>query len=275
MSNSKICILDHNSLAELNNSFEYAADSVLKVREAVNEYLNGVIKVMESQLERVVQRYETAKENLKAARGRLDAAKERFAAIKENMTHSMDGAEDVAGVIVSATYGAANAASLGVVGGLVAAAQADYERAQRNYDKWEKNYNTAKEVLQQCKTYKSDWEYQNLLSWGGDFYLEMLGKNDTDSATEKLRRIIEVVEKYLNVSIASNRNRSTDNVEILNKEDKRKIQINSEKKVRNEQIYEMNYHNIANANRVAKCKECGRPLSICVCRSIRKNIELL
>ena len=261
MSNSKICILDHNSLAELNNSFEYAADSVLKVREAVNEYLNGVIKVMES--------------HLKAARGRLDAAKERFAAIKENMTQSMDGAEDVAGVIVSATYGAANAASLGVVGGLVAAAQADYERAQRNYDKWEKNYNTAKEVLQQCKTYKSDWEYQNLLSWGGDFYLEMLGKNDTDSATEKLRRIIEVVEKYLNVSIASNRNRSTDNVEVLNKEDKRKIQINSEKKVRNEQIYEMNYHNIANANRVAKCKECGRPLSICVCRSIRKNIELL
>jgi hypothetical protein len=275
MSNSKICILDHNSLAELNNSFEYAADSVLKVREAVNEYLNGVIKVMESQLERVVQRYETAKENLKAARGRLDAVKERFAAIKENMTHSMDGAEDVAGVIVSATYGAASAASLGVVGGLVAAAQADYERAQRNYDKWEKNYNTAKEVLQQCKTYKSDWEYQNLLSWGGDFYLEMLGKNDTDSATEKLRRIIEVVEKYLNVSIVSNRNRSTDNVEVLNKEDKRKIQINSEKKVRNEQIYEMNYHNIANANRVAKCKECGRPLSICVCRSVRKNIELL
>ena len=72
MEDSAINILDHNSLGELNNAFEYAADSVLKVQNAIAGYLKGVIEVMENQLEIVKQKYEEAKEYLSSAQEELD-----------------------------------------------------------------------------------------------------------------------------------------------------------------------------------------------------------
>lgn len=275
MSDSKACILDHNSLGDLNNAFEYAADSVLKVQKAVADYLKGVIEVMERQLEIVAQKYEEAKNQLAAAKERLASAEAALQSARENMNNCMDGSDDLPGYIASAAYGAMNAAAVGAARTMVAAARADCARAQHNCDKWEKNYEIAKEVVSQCKTYKSDWEYQDLFSGGGDYHLELLGNQHTDEATDKLRKIIEVVEKYLNIPISSQGNRKTEDIEVLDKYDKRKIISNSDTKVRNEQIYELNRHDAAGATRVAKCKKCGRPLSICICGNTRKNIELL
>lgn len=275
MSNSKACILDHNSLGELNNAFEYAADSVLKVQKAISDYLKGVIEVMEKHLDIVEKKYERAKERLESAKRRLAMAEEAYESARESMNSSMDEADGVASTIACAAYGAVSAVAAGTAGAAVAAAKADCEIAQRNLDKWEKNYEIAKEVVSQCKAYKSDWEYQGVFISGGDNHLEMLGTYCTDEATKKLKKILEVVEKYLNVEISSHRNRNSEDLEILDKYDKRKIIRDSDAKVRDEQIYELNRHDTVAATRVAKCKSCGRPLSICICGNSRKNIDLV
>lgn len=268
MSNSKACILDHNSLGELSNAFEYSADSVLKIQKAVEGYLNGVIEVMERQLEVIAQKHEEAKERLASAREAMESA-------REHLKGSMSDVDSFASAVASVAYGAVSATALGATGVLVAAAKADCEMAQRNCDKWEKNYETAKEVVSECKTYKSDWEHRDAFSFGGDFYLEMLGRQHTDHATEKLRKILGLVEKYSDVSISSHENQRINHVEALDKYEKREIIRDSETKVSREQIDEMNYHGATNATRVVKCNQCKRPLSICICRSTRSNIELI
>lgn len=276
MSNSKICILDHKSLGELNNAFEYAADSVLKVQRAIAVYLSGVIEVMEHQLEIVAQKFEEAKERLNSAKERLAEAETSLASAQERMSQSMDcGDDSAAGALASAAQSAAYAAAVAAARARVVAAMAECEVAQANYDKWERNYETAKKVVAQCKAYKSDWEYQAPFVSGGDLHLEMLGKYYTDEATKKLKKIAEVIEKYLNISISSRRDSNPEDVEVLNKYDREKIITNSDFIVRKEQIEEMNRHGAVAANRVARCERCGRPLSICICGNSRKNIELL
>lgn len=275
MSNSKACILDHNSLGDLNNAFEYAADSVLKVQKAISDYLKGVIEVMEEQLEIVEKKFEQAKERLESAKERLAMAEEAYEAARESMNSSMDEADGVASTLACAAYGAISAAATGVTGAAVAAAKADCEMAQKSYDKWEKNYEKAKEVVSDCKGYKSDWDYQDPFFSGGDFHLEMLGTSRTDEATQKLKKILEIVDKYLNVEFSSHASRNTEEVEVLDKYDKRKIIEDSNYKVRGEQIHELNRHDAKGATRVAKCNNCGRPLSICICGNSRKNIDLV
>lgn len=278
MSNSKACILDHNSLGELNNAFEYAADSVLKVQKAIVDYLVGVVEVMEQQLEIVKQKYEEAKERLTAAESRLAAAEAQLESARESLRNSMDdGGEGVAAAMITVGRGVVGTVSVGAAGAMVAAARADYERARRNCEKWEKNYEIAQKVVSQCKEYKEDWNYKApaMFVTGGDDLLESLGTYQTDEATKKLRKILEIVEKYLNIRISSHGNRIPEDIKILDKYDKRKIIRNSDAKVRKEQIDELNRHNAADANRVAKCSRCGRPLSICICGYSRNNIKLL
>lgn len=289
MDNSKACILDHNSLGELNNAFQYAADSVLKVRKAISDYLKGVVEVMEKQLELVEKEYDKAKDRLElakarleSARARLESAQQAYESARESMSSSMDGADGAVSTIASAAYGAVSAAATGVAGAAAAAAQADYnmaqracDKAQRDCDEWKRKYEIAKDVVSDCKKYKSDWEYQDPFVSGGDYHLEMLGTWRTDEATEKLIKILEIVEKYLNVEISSHGHRNTEEVVVLDKYDKRKIIENSNNIVRDEQIHELNRHHAVGATRVAKCKKCGRPLSICICGNSRENIELV
>lgn len=287
MSDSRACVLDHNSLVELNNAIEYAADSVLKVRDAVDGYLCGVIEVMEHQLEYVAERFEEAKQQLAAAKERLAAAERALQSAQESMRSSMDGADDASSTIAGMAHGAASAAVVAGASAMVAAAKADCARAQHNYDKWEKNYETAKKIVSQCKGYKSDWEHDDIVvierfdsrygggSHGGGRHLGLLGNQYTDEATKKLRKILEVIDKYLNTFISPNVRRNSEDVKVLDKYDKKKIIENSEFKVRQEQIDELNRHNAVAANRVAKCDRCGRPLSICVCGNTRKNSKLI
>ena len=276
MSSSKACILDHTLLGELHNAFEYAGDSVLKVQKAIECYLCGVIEVMNQQLEYVQKKYEDAKESLEAAQRRLATAEAQLAAERESLSSSMDGYgdsffESVGAVASGAYHSAASAACAG----MVAAARADCARAQLVYDKWKKNYETAQKVVSQCKGYKSDWEYWDPVNFGGEYLLDGLGKWRTDEATKKLKKILELVDKYLNIAFSSKEKKAREEVVVLDKYEKRKIIRDSEYEVRKEQIRELDRHKALGANRVAKCKKCGRPISICVCRYTRKNIDLI
>ena len=156
-----------------------------------------------------------------------------------------------------------------------AAAEARCALAEREVQKWEKNYEIAKEVVSQCKAYKSDWEYQDIFVCGGDCHLDRLGHQRTDDATSKLRKIIAVLEKYLKISISPNGNTTIEDVQVLDKYDVTKIIRDSDYNERKEQIHELNRHDAVAANRVAKCPRCGRALAICICGNSRKNIELM
>lgn len=247
MEESSICILDHNSLGELNNAFEYSADSVLKVQNAIACYLQGVIEVMEQQLEIVSQKYEEAKDNLSSAQEEQD-----------DCLSSQEYDPETGEVYPSCS-----------------SERSQVRCAEAECKKWEERYETAKEVVSQCKTYKSDWEYQAPFHSGGDNHLELLGKQRTDEATQKLKKILDVVNDYLNISFSSEGSRQPTEVNVLDKYDKKRIISNSGYEVRKEQIRELNRHDAVDANRVAKCQRCGRPLSICICGNTRKNIEIM
>ena len=246
MEDSAINILDHNSLGELNNAFEYAADSVLKVQNAIAGYLKGVIEVMENQLEIVKQKYEEAKEYLSSAQEELD-----------DCLSSQEYDPETGEVYPSCSSERSNV-----------------RLAEAECNKWRERYDTADKIVSQCKAYKSDWEHKEPFTSGGDEHLEMLGKQYTDEATKKLRKIIELVNECLNVSFSSDGSTQPSNVEVLGLSDKRRIISNSDARVRKEQIHELNRHKVADANRVAKCEKCGRPLSVCICGNTRKNIQL-
>lgn len=304
MSDSRACILDHTSLGELNNTFEYAGDSVLKVQKAISDYLHGVVDVMERRLEYVAQKLEEAKAKLEAARAQLAAAKEylasaqsrlqsaqeQAASARDNLSNNMNSGEDGAlSVVAGVVMGTANLAVVGATSAMVGAARADCAAAQTNcaaaearcvlaekeVQKWEKNHEIAKQAVSQCKAYKSDWEYQDIFVCGGDHHLDRLGHQRTDDATSKLRKILEILGKYLRISISPHGSAITEEVEVLNKYTKTKIIRDSDAKERKEQIHELNRHDAVAATRIAKCPKCGRPHAICICGNTRKNIELI
>lgn len=247
MEDSTINILDHNSLGELNNAFEYAADSVLKVQNAIAVYLKGVIEVMEQQLEIVKQKYEEAKAFHSSAQEELD-----------DCLSSQEQDPETGEVYPSCNSERSNV-----------------KHAEAECNKWKERYDTADKIVSQCKAYKSDWEHKEPFTSGGDEHLEMLGKQHTDEATTKLKKIIDIVNEYLGVSFSSDGGSVSTDVEVLDKHDRQRIINNSDAKVREEQIREIYRHKTAAANRVAKCERCGRPLSICICGNTRKNIEIL
>ena len=247
MSNSKACVLDHSKLGELNNALEYAGDSVLKIQNAIAEYLRGVIEVMEQQLEVIQRKFEEAKDALSVAQEELD-----------DCLASQEYDPETGDVYPSCSC-----------------ERSQVRHAEAECKKWEERYEIAKEVVSQCKAYKSDWEYQDIFVCGGDCHLDRLGHQRTDDATSKLRKIIEVLEKYLRISISPNGNTTTEDVKVLDKYDVTKIIRDSDYKERKEQIHELNRHDAVAANRVAKCPRCGRALSICICGNSRKNIELI
>ena len=247
MEESTINILDHNSLGELNNAFEYAADSVLKVQKAIAVYLKGVVEVMEQQLEIVKQKYEEAKDILSAAQKELN-----------NCLSSQKSDPETGEVYPSCNSERSNV-----------------RHAKEECNKWKERYDTAVKIVSQCKAYKSEWEHKEPFTSGGDEHLEKLGKQHTDEATQKLKKIIDIVNEYLSVSFSSDAGSVSTDVEVLDKHDRQRIINNSDAKVREEQLHEFNRHKTAVANRVAKCERCGRPLSICICGNTRKNIEIL
>lgn len=247
-----VFVRDPASLVDLNNTIEYSADSLLKIEESVDRYLDGVKEVLEKQRDII-------KEKLDEAEVALSEAEADLSSCEASQTQDEDG-----------NYTPSCDSERSAV-----------ENARKEVEIWKKNYDAACRIISEM-----DYEIDNyrrsggpLYPSGGKYFIRYLAEDHTDKATESLRGCIEIITDY-------QESRATDGefpvevtIENPNKTEDDKPLTEDEKKVRfgefaNEIVKKQaeNSGEIAGANRVMKCPDCGRPKALCVCGSIRKDM---
>ena len=263
MSEPSAYICDHQSLIELNNTLEYCADSILKILEQVNEYLKGVRETMEAQKKVVEEALKEAEEKLKEAEESLNACEASQEWDEEEKEYRPDCSCEVNQVRL----------------------------VREIRDKCQERLNEVQKIVDECnyeiEQYKEPGGILCIPPPGGEKTLENLAKEHTNNATNKMRDILDVVEKYLRYNMS--KSRASTNIEekltksTLTKEEKKERFETAIKRVIDRQENESRrYHNeIAEANRVMICPRCGRPFVACICSKkreleyTRENIQII
>lgn len=264
--NSKAYIRDHQSLIDLNNTLEYGADSILKILESVNSYLQGVKDALSKQLKGLEEELRVAEEELAEA--------ERVHSSCVASQRWVEEEEDEDGN----TYGGYYTPSCDSEASEVERCQTERDRCQERYDK-------GRRICDECEyeiaKYKETGGF--VIPPGGEKTLEYLAKEHTDKATSKMREILDVVEEYLrcNMSTKSYNTSSTIAAPNLNDPESDKPLSPTQKKERFtnaiqkviQRQQEENYgsRKIADANRVIRCPRCGRPSIACICSNTRER----
>lgn len=252
MSDNEIYIIDDQSLYDLNNELEYAADSLLKVEESVESYFGGVKEALEKQLELLRERLEEAEKELEAAEADLSSCEASQTRDDDgNYTHSCASEERA-----------------------VQAARREVEECRRKYE-------AGKEIVNNCQ---SEWDtyhkpYSFLSPAGGHDFIDHAANKHTDEATETLKKVIEINNRYLQMAFGGepanpieNTNPShvrPENIPLTkDQQDSRRegmvMQVNRE----------FGAPKVA-ANRVMVCPSCGRPYAMCICARKKDNVEFL
>lgn len=243
MSDNKIHILNDNSLVDLNNTLEYTADSLLKIEEAVDKYMTGVIDTLNQQMEILRKRLAQAQEKLAAAEADLSSCEASQTWDEEDECwHPSCDAEAAA----------------------VSAAEEEVRECQQNVDKGE-------EILSRCQTeYDTYHEPVSFLyPPGGHYLIDYAAHNFTDAATQTMRQLIEAVGRYRQFHFNGSSGQETanaDNNQPNAQEDEQKRK-NALEEIKGNQSY-VN----PDANRVMVCPKCGRPLSMCSCSANRDMV---
>lgn len=273
MSEPTAFIRDHQSLIELNNTLEYSADSMLKLLESVNDYIHGVLDALKKQKEVLDEQLKIAEEELSNAERELSACEssQTWDEEYEEYTPSCDLEQN-------------------------RVQSARYER-----DKCQEQVNRANEIIRDCECeiekYKKTPGFVTLP--GAEKVLEYLAKSHTDGATSKLRKILEVVDKYLQFNVSINTintavskienadsnivaSKKGESIKELSPEEKKDRFNNAIKGIIDKQEKNNTGNNkIEDANKVMRCKKCGRPLVACICQNdrekeyTRENIQIL
>lgn len=259
MCSSKAYIRDPQSLIELSNVLKWSADSILKILESVNSYLTGVQESWSKQTTMLEERLQKAKEQLEKAEKALSDCESSQKWDEEDQVYrpSCSGKSS-----------------------RVQSAREERDLCQEKCDK-------ARNIVDECKSEISRYQQSGgfLTPPGGEKVLEYLAKEHTDHATEKMRKILEIVEEYLRcgMSIKSGYSSSSGSLpskktegrpadKPLSPEKKADRFHEAIKKVIQRQ-YEENQGSggIAPANRVMICPKCHRPLPACICPHTRER----
>lgn len=253
-------IRDDNSLVELHNTLEYSADSMLKILESVNGYLQGVLQAMEKQMEMLKKQLEEANE-------RLQCAEDALRSCESSQEYDEESGE---------YYPSCSAE------------QGEVQSAREWQKECQEKYDAAQRILDECKyevgEYKKDGGF--IIPPGGEKTLEYLTKTHTDKALEKLRIIMEKENDYQGtpVTLGADVNGSSsvstrgaapvavnvdkDNIPLTAEEKKERHQ-KALREVIERQKYNSYRNEIADANRCMVCPKCGRPYVCCICYNVR------
>lgn len=263
---SKAYIRDHHSLIDLNNTLEYGADSILKILESVNNYLQGVKEALLKQLKGLEEELRIAEEEL------AEAERAHSSCIASQ--HWVEEYEDEDGN----THGGYYTPSCD-------SEASEVERCQKEHDRCQERYDKGKRICDECDNeiakYKETGGF--VIPPGGERTLEYLAKDHTDKSTSKMREILAVVEEYLrcNMSTKSYNTSSTLTDSNLNDSESDRPLSPTQKKERFtnavqrviQRQHAENYGSdkIAEANRAIVCPYCGRPLVACICSNARER----
>lgn len=255
MSDTEVKILDYKTLIELNETLDYTADSILHLKEGVNGYLDFILDQMQGQVDELERMMDEAKQ-------RLDEAEEELSSCEASQEY--DEEDKCWRPSCNSEKSAVNA-------------------ARREYDECRDKYERAKDILSDVKREIEKYHQRPTFiePGGGEYTLEYLAKDHTDAATQKMDKIIEVVEEYLaskasltgeSVSVSAIHDEA---VEALNEEKKNPSGEKAEKfRAATEQVREQMAHDMptnVSSNVVAVCPGCHRPFPLCVCQRLRER----
>ncbi|MCM1177772.1 MAG: hypothetical protein NC308_05965 [Clostridium sp.] len=257
MSESKAYIRDLQSLAELNNALEYGSDSILKILESVNGYLQGVKDVLKGQLEALENQHCEAQERLAEAEQELSDCEASQSWDEEEHEYSPSCSLE-ARCAISAR-----------------------EREQECRRKVE----AAKAIFDECEYEISRYKMSGgpLTPPGGEKLMENLAKEHTAAASDKIEEILQIAGEYRQHKMSAGSSclcpSPSEPVSVhceterpLSVEARKERHMNAlEKVIERQHAENCGYDRIADANKVIKCPGCDRPLVACVCKNEREQ----
>lgn len=245
----RIEIRDYASLAELKGVMDYTGDSILKVLDSVDGYLDKNYQEMESCLKILEERMDDAKLA-------LDQAEEEY----EDCLDSQFEDED--GNVYPSCSAERNAVS----------------EADRKYREAEKDYHKGKSILEEVKDQMDYYHYHpGILQPGGDTLLRDLSTRHTTDACWKLDEIIDKVEKILSTPIRIEEGSSFKPIDrerpsFYVEDEEKKKKENVADQIRKKQQHEGPWIRFKDPNVAVICQYCGRPLVICRCNRNREKV---
>lgn len=255
MEHDDVFVRDPSSLVELNNTMEYVADSLLKIEESVDSYLEGVKTVLEEQRNAIKEKLDEAEEELSEAESDLSSC-------EASQTRDEDG-----------NYTPSCSSEERAV-----------ERARREVEKWQRKYDEACRIVADVNHEVDNYRFTGgiLNPPGGKCFIKYLAGEHTDKATESLRNCIDIVNEYQEAPANNGEGVTGDIMENPNKTDDDRPLSDEEKEQRFGEIsgnvigqQAHDSRDLADANRVMKCPGCGRPMALCVCGNLRKDMKII
>lgn len=273
---STIFIAETQTLEDLMMRLEYGADTMLSVRDAISNYLAGVVAVMQNMEQRAASLLETAKASLQEAEANLATAEnvlEECQMYDDNdygVYYDDDGDcydDDCYDDDDDGGYEEAEEA--------VNAAREAVAAAQQEVERREKNWIRAGHIVTECKDARMAWLVSvNPGCESGDAYLKNLGEKTLNDAKQRMLRIQEVVEKILSVQFSENKpveSFSPVSESPLSERAESRLREQSIDDIREKQVSGARYYGQADATHIVKCPKCGRPPLGCICHLVHKS----
>lgn len=251
-----VFVRDPSSLAELNNTMEYVADSLLKIEESVDSYLEGVKTVLEEQKDTIKEKLEEAEERLSEAEADLSSCEASQEWDEEDGCYRPSCKSE----------------------------QRAVESARSEVEKWQKKYDEACRIVSEANREIENYRFTGgvFTPPGGKCFIQYLAGPHTDKATEALRGCIDIIGEYQEApandgepqvgEVVENPNKTEDDRALTDEEKQRRLEDLSGNIIKKQAE---NSGNIADANRVMKCPDCGRPKALCVCGNVRKDMKMI
>lgn len=249
----EIHIRDLQTLYDLHNALEFCAEQLTSIVEGVNNYLDGVLRVMETQKELLQKRLEEAKEKVRKAEEALYSCETSQKWDEEKKEYVPD-----------------------------CSSEASVLRAARDEeDECAAAYREAERIYGECEREISKYHDKGgfITPPGGEWTIRNLADEKTEQAVKRLDEIIEQLRAILLTSMGggvsssgNSRQRVLENGPLSEKEKAERFG-NAVKKL-NQEIKDGN-GNIPGSNRVMVCPECKRPLIACTCENqVRERIMI-
>lgn len=245
-----VYISDHRTLVDLGNALHYTGDSILRLREAVDDYFKSVERAMEDKIGEFRNKLNQAQQWLSAAQSALNSCRSRryYDSEKERWVEPNCSCEE-----------------------------RDVRNAQREVDRIQK-------IIDKLESIKSDVErefseYRQpvgiITPGGGHGVLEWLGDSHTKAATQKMDRILEIVEQYLRVSFSkygapstipdtASGSMSVENSAIEGDKAER-FRKGVERIAERDKAQDYGDRALNKPNAVSLCSRCNRPKIACTC----------
>lgn len=256
-----VVIKDDRCLEELQEAQRFASDSILKVVAHVSDFLDSLMESMQEQ-KRVLE------EQVAEARERFEQAENAYSSCLSSQTFDEEDHCYRPSCDSEAAY---------------------VDSCREEYDELKDRDEQAERVLSDCDRELSAYRDPGgpLHPPGGENLMKYLAQEHTDKANEKMDKILKCVSDYLSVhgGISSARlQRNAEQTRLYEvgvrqqeeKAEEEKEQANKDKATAfhtattsmQKRMSEMGYRE---ANAVAICPGCKRPINVCICQHIMER----